>query len=30
VHDIVRGATWAEGAIRCVQCHRSVGHGARR
>lgn len=30
VHDIVRGSTWADDAIRCVQCHRSVGHGARR
>ncbi len=30
VHDIVRGSTWAEQAIRCVQCHRAVGHGARR
>lgn len=30
VHDIVRGSTWADDAIRCVQCHRAVGHGARR
>lgn len=30
VHGIVRGATWDEGAIRCVHCHRGVGHGARR
>ncbi len=30
VHDIVRGSTWADGAIRCVHCHASVGHGARR
>jgi cytochrome c nitrite reductase small subunit len=30
VHDIVRGSTWADGAIRCVQCHRAVGHGAAR
>jgi cytochrome c nitrite reductase small subunit len=30
VHDIVRGSTWADDAIRCVQCHNSVGHGARR
>jgi cytochrome c nitrite reductase small subunit len=29
VHDIVRGSTTAEGAVRCVHCHRSVGHGAR-
>jgi cytochrome c nitrite reductase small subunit len=30
VHEIVRGATWAKNAIRCVHCHRAVGHGARR
>lgn len=30
VHDVVRGSTWDEGAIRCVQCHNAVGHGARR
>lgn len=30
VHDVVRGSTWADNAIRCVQCHRAVGHGARR
>ncbi len=30
VHDIVRGSAWADNAVRCVQCHRSVGHGARR
>ena len=29
VHDIVRGSTTAEDAVRCVHCHRSVGHGAR-
>jgi cytochrome c nitrite reductase small subunit len=29
VHDIVRGSSWADGAIRCVHCHRGVGHGAR-
>ncbi len=29
VHDIVRGSTWDENAIRCVHCHRGVGHGAR-
>jgi cytochrome c nitrite reductase small subunit len=29
VHDIVRGATTAEDAVRCVHCHRGVGHGAR-
>ncbi|HNU68476.1 MAG TPA: cytochrome c nitrite reductase small subunit [Myxococcota bacterium] len=30
VHDIVRGSTWADDAIRCVHCHSAVGHGARR
>lgn len=30
LHDVVRGSTWADNAIRCVQCHRGVGHGARR
>jgi len=30
VHDVVRGSTWADDAIRCVHCHSSVGHGARR
>lgn len=30
VHDIVRGSTWAGNALRCVQCHRAVGHEARR
>jgi cytochrome c nitrite reductase small subunit len=29
VHDIVRGSTTAADAVRCVHCHRSVGHGAR-
>ena len=29
VHDIVRGSTWNDNAIRCVHCHRGVGHGAR-
>jgi len=28
VHDVVRGSTYASGAIRCVHCHRSVGHGS--
>ena len=28
VHDVVRGSSWSEGAIRCVHCHRRVGHGA--
>jgi cytochrome c nitrite reductase small subunit len=30
VHEIVRGSTWADDSIRCVHCHDSVGHGARR
>ncbi len=30
VHDIVRGSTWDENAIRCVHCHRGVGHGAMK
>jgi cytochrome c nitrite reductase small subunit len=30
VHEVVRGSTWAADAIRCVQCHRAVGHGAHR
>ena len=30
VHDVVRGSTWADNAIRCVHCHRGVGHGATR
>jgi len=29
VHDIVRGSTTAKDAVRCVHCHRSIGHGAR-
>lgn len=29
VHEIVRGSTWADDAVRCVHCHSSVGHGAR-
>jgi len=29
VHDIVRGSTGAEDTVRCVHCHRLVGHGAR-
>jgi len=28
VHDIVRGSTTREDAVRCVHCHRGVGHGA--
>ena len=27
VHDIVAGSTSDPDAIRCVHCHRSVGHG---
>jgi cytochrome c nitrite reductase small subunit len=30
VHDLVAGATSAKGAIKCVQCHGSVGHGPQR
>ncbi len=30
VHEVVRGSTWADDAIRCVHCHAAVGHGARR
>jgi cytochrome c nitrite reductase small subunit len=30
VHEIVRGSTWSDNAIRCVHCHRGVGHGAMR
>lgn len=29
VHDVVRGSTTKESAVRCVHCHRGVGHGAR-
>jgi cytochrome c nitrite reductase small subunit len=29
VHDIVTGSTTSEDAVRCVHCHRGVGHGAR-
>jgi cytochrome c nitrite reductase small subunit len=29
VHDIVTGSTSSEDAVRCVHCHRGVGHGAR-
>jgi cytochrome c nitrite reductase small subunit len=27
VHDIVEGGTTDPDAVRCVHCHRSVGHG---
>lgn len=30
VHEIVRGSAWDQDAIRCVHCHRGVGHGAMR
>ena len=30
VHAVVRGSTWADDAVRCVHCHKAVGHGARR
>jgi cytochrome c nitrite reductase small subunit len=29
VHEIVRGSTTGADAVRCVHCHRGVGHGAR-
>lgn len=29
VHEIVRGSTWADDAIRCVHCHRRAGHGTQ-
>ena len=29
VHDIVRGSTTREDAVKCVHCHRGAGHGAR-
>jgi cytochrome c nitrite reductase small subunit len=28
VHDIVPGSTTDPNAVRCVHCHRGVGHGA--
>jgi len=28
VHEIVRGSTTGRDAVRCVHCHRSVGHGS--
>ena len=27
VHEIVKGSTTGPNAVRCVHCHRSVGHG---
>ena len=27
VHEMVAGATTDRDAVRCVHCHRSVGHG---
>jgi cytochrome c nitrite reductase small subunit len=29
VHGLVAGSTTDRGAVRCVHCHRGVGHGAR-
>lgn len=29
VHDIVRGSSTGEDAMRCVHCHRQIGHGGR-
>jgi len=28
VHDMLLGAARAEDEVRCVHCHRGVGHGA--
>jgi cytochrome c nitrite reductase small subunit len=28
VHEIVKGSTTGPDAVRCVHCHRSVGHGS--
>jgi cytochrome c nitrite reductase small subunit len=28
VHDLVAGAEDGKGEVRCVHCHRTVGHGA--
>ncbi|HRK32731.1 MAG TPA: cytochrome c nitrite reductase small subunit [Tepidisphaeraceae bacterium] len=30
VHEVVAGATTAADAVKCVHCHRSVGHGPTR
>jgi cytochrome c nitrite reductase small subunit len=30
VHDIVPGSTTDPNAVRCVHCHRGVGHGAMK
>jgi cytochrome c nitrite reductase small subunit len=29
VHEIVAAGTTHAGTVRCVHCHRGVGHGAR-
>jgi cytochrome c nitrite reductase small subunit len=29
VHDIVSGSKTAKDAVKCIHCHRLVGHGAR-
>lgn len=29
VHEILAGSTTDRDAVRCVHCHRGVGHGAR-
>jgi cytochrome c nitrite reductase small subunit len=29
VHDVVAGSKTDRDAVRCVQCHRGAGHGAR-
>jgi cytochrome c nitrite reductase small subunit len=28
VHDIIAGSKTAPDAVKCVHCHRRVGHGA--
>ena len=30
VHEIVHGSTSGPNAVRCVHCHRGVGHGGMR
>lgn len=30
VHEIVRESVKADNSLRCVHCHRSVGHGAAK
>jgi cytochrome c nitrite reductase small subunit len=30
LHQVVRGSTFGEDAVRCASCHRGAGHGAPR